>query len=61
MSDIEVTTALISPPVVVVEMLTGQPGAPGEDGTDANWTQMTQAQYDALVVKDPTTLYVIVG
>lgn len=58
MSDVEVTTALISPPVVVVEMIAGQPGS---DGTDANWTQMTQAQYDALVVKDPTTLYVIVG
>jgi hypothetical protein len=25
------------------------------------WTQMTQAAYDALSVKDPNTLYVIVG
>lgn len=26
-----------------------------------NWVQMTQAQYDVLAVKDPNTLYVIVG
>ena len=25
------------------------------------WVQMTQAAYDALAVKDPNTLYVIVG
>lgn len=30
-------------------------GAPGQ------WTQMTQAAYDALPTKDPNTLYVIVG
>lgn len=33
----------------------GPPGPPGE------WTQMTQAAYDALLVKDPETLYVIIG
>jgi len=26
-----------------------------------SWIQLTQAQYDALAVKDPGTLYVIVG
>jgi hypothetical protein len=25
------------------------------------WVQMTRAQYDALAVKDPDTMYVIVG
>jgi hypothetical protein len=29
--------------------------------TGAEWTQMTQAEYDALPVKDPNTLYVVVG
>lgn len=29
--------------------------------TSTKWTQMTQAQYDALAVKDPNVLYVIVG
>jgi hypothetical protein len=29
---------------------------------DANpWVSLTQAEYDALPVKDPATLYVIVG
>jgi hypothetical protein len=38
----------------------GVPGAPGAPGA-APWVQMTQAAYDALPVKDPGTLYVIVG
>jgi len=29
--------------------------------TPAVWLSMTQAAYDALAVKDPNTLYVIVG
>lgn len=36
-------------------------GPPGDPGTDAAWVQMTQAAYDALAVKDPDTLYVIIG
>lgn len=41
--------------------LTGPEGPQGPAGTDAVWTQMTQAAYDALPVKDPDTLYIIVG
>ena len=37
------------------------PGPPGPPGTPAQWTQMTAAAYTALPVKDPNTLYVIVG
>jgi hypothetical protein len=39
----------------------GPPGAQGEPGQDATWTSMTQAEYDALAVKDPQTLYLIIG
>lgn len=39
----------------------GPPGPPGPQGAQATWTQLTQAQYDALPVKDPNMLYVIVG
>lgn len=42
----------------------GAPGAPGADGADgaaAVWTQLTQAEYDALSPPDPGTLYIIVG
>jgi len=33
----------------------------GADGTDAVWTEITQADYDALSPPDASTLYVIVG
>lgn len=36
-------------------------GKTGPQGPPGLWTQMTQAAYDALPVKDPNTLYVIVG
>lgn len=47
---------------------TGPPGDPGESGESivgptgppGPWTQITQAAYDALPVKDPAVLYVIV-
>lgn len=43
----------------------GPPGpastVPGPQGPPGVWVQMTQAAYDALPVKDPGTLYVIVG
>jgi len=39
----------------------GIQGPTGPQGPPAPWTQMTQAAYDALPVKDPGTLYVIVG
>jgi hypothetical protein len=39
----------------------GDTGAAGAAGAPGSWTQMTQAQYDALSPPDPNTLYVIVG
>jgi hypothetical protein len=39
----------------------GPPGPEGPAGADAEWVQMTQAEYDALPIKDPNTLYVVVG
>ena len=47
----------IAPPTlqVVGSATVGPQGPPGE------WTQMTQAAYDALPTKDPDILYVIVG
>ena len=41
--------------------VTGQVGPMGPPGTPAIWTRMTQAEYDALIVRDPQTLYVIIG
>lgn len=43
------------------EWLDSLVGSPGQDGTDAVWTQITQAAYDALSPPDAGTLYVIVG
>lgn len=34
---------------------------PSDQGTASQTVVLTQAQYDALVVKDPVTLYLIVG
>lgn len=39
----------------------GPPGPQGPPGVSAAWQQMTLAEYNALPVKDPNTLYVIVG
>ena len=39
----------------------GPAGQPGPEGPQGQWLRMTQAAYDALPVKDPATLYVIVG
>ena len=41
--------------------LTGPQGPQGEKGEPAVWARMSQAEYDALIVKDPQTLYVIIG
>lgn len=54
----DVTVEVISSSSSVVEVPgpgMGPPGPPGQ------WMQMTQAAYDALPVKDPNTLYVIIG
>jgi hypothetical protein len=39
----------------------GPVGPTGPQGAQGVWVQMTQAAYNALVTKDPNTLYVIVG
>lgn len=39
----------------------GPKGDTGAQGAQGVWVQMTQAAYDALPVKDPNTLYVIIG
>jgi hypothetical protein len=39
----------------------GATGTPGAAGAQGVWVSMTQAAYDALSVKDPAVLYVIVG
>lgn len=39
----------------------GDPGPPGDEGPPGEWTQVTQAAYDALSPPDPDILYVIVG
>ena len=39
----------------------GPTGQTGPTGPQAAWTQLTQAQYDNLAVKDPLMLYIIVG
>jgi Domain of unknown function (DUF4082) len=36
-------------------------GPPGPKGDPALWVELTQAEYDALPVKDPNTLYIIIG
>lgn len=40
---------------------TGDTGPQGPIGPEGRWTQLTQAQYDALSPPDPAVLYVIVG
>lgn len=40
---------------------TGAQGVQGVPGPQGAWVQMTQAQYDALAVKDPNVLYIIIG
>lgn len=53
-------------PEVIVVNTPGPQGPPGPAGVPGpqgpgGWVQMTLAQYDALPVKDPNVLYVIVG
>ena len=45
---------------VNVTVPVGKTGPKGPKGDDAQWDAMTQAEYDALPVKDSNTLYVIV-
>lgn len=39
----------------------GPQGPPGADGQDATWWSGTQAEYDAVVLKNPNTLYIVKG
>jgi hypothetical protein len=48
--------AIVGPPGPL-----GPPGPVGPQGPEGQWTSMTQAAYDALQVKDPNVLYVIIG
>lgn len=38
----------------------GIPGNQGAPGIDAQWTQLTQSEYDD-IIPDPNTLYVVIG
>jgi len=51
------------PPVEVIHIgnLGAGPGPKGPPGNDAKWVSMTQAAFNALPVKDPNTLYVILN
>ena len=67
MNGITVSTRQNSIPVTIapeqpvrITVPTGLPGPPGPPGAAAQWDSMTQAEYNALVSKDPNTLYVIV-
>lgn len=42
-------------------VVTSQPGPAGPQGPPGQWTQLTQAQYNALAPPNPNTLYVIIG
>ena len=55
--NIEVTH-VATPEIVVVG--SGTMGPQGPQGPEGQWVSMTQAEYDALTVHDPNTLYVIV-
>lgn len=44
---------------VNIRIPVGPPGPQGPPGKDALWTEMTQEEFDALITKDPNTLYVI--
>ena len=52
--------------IVIVDPITSavsiiNAGPPGPSTPGGEWISMTQAEYDALPVKDPDTLYVISG
>lgn len=62
----DVLVMVLPPPTIAVQAVTipdmhiimaGNVGPPGPQG---KWVSMTQAEYDALSVHDPDTLYVIV-
>ena len=57
------TVPIVTTPTrpIDVTVPTGKPGPPGPPGEDAQWARMTQAEFDALPIKDPNTLYVIIG
>ena len=40
---------------------TGPQGPTGATGPPPAWTQLTQAQYDALGTPNPAVLYIIIG
>lgn len=46
--------------IVMASNSMGPPGPPGPPGPQGQWESMTQAEYDALTLPDPETLYVIV-
>jgi hypothetical protein len=56
-----VTASAIVATVEVSAGVGGPQGPPGPPGPQGKWVSMTQAAYDALVVKDPDTLYVIIN
>ena len=68
---IDVTDLPQTPEVIEIGEIGGPPGppgppgpastVPGPPGENAEWVQLTQAAYNALPVKDPQTLYVIIG
>jgi hypothetical protein len=55
--DVSVTSKTTLP----ISVSANAQGPPGPAGPPGIWTRMTQAEYDALPIKDPDTLYIIVG
>jgi len=50
--------AVTTPDVLV--LAAGNVGPPGPPGPQGQWVSMTQAEYDAIPIPDPDTLYVII-
>jgi hypothetical protein len=46
-----------APQSVVVEVQRGSKGDPGEPGSGLAWVSLSWAEYEALAVKDPDTIY----
>lgn len=59
----EVVNVVVPPqtPLQVRSVQVGGPGPAGPPGAEGQWVSMTAAAFAALVVKDPATLYVIIG
>jgi len=51
----------VTHPPTVVQGPQGPQGPPGPPGPPGIWIEMTQAEFDALPIKDSHTLYVIIG